>query len=180
MHISITCIIIAPAISAIGQAITSTLEQNEASYIQLGLPVDGMTFRLDVSQGSVVMYGSNKIQNPNEAFYDFKLSNNQPEIFVTDKTFFSSITKRQILTNNTDDITIYITIEGQSESNNFTLNTTIGDTTEPTTEPTTQPTTEPSTEPSTETTATSTTSIFTSMYMYARNFKKIFIEIKRM
>ena len=106
-------IIIAPAISDVGQAITSTLEQNEASYIQLDLPEDGMTFRLDVSQGSVVMYGSNKIQNPNEAFYDFKLSNNQPELFVTGKTFFSSITKRQVLTNNTDDITIYISIEGQ-------------------------------------------------------------------
>ena len=141
---------IAPAISDVGQAITRTLEQNEASYIQLDLPVDGMTLRLNVSQGSVVMYGSNKIQNPNEAFYDFKLSNNQPKIFVTGKTFFPSITKRQISTNNTDDITIYISIEGQSASNNFTLNTTIGDTTEPTTEPTTE--------------TTGTTSIFTSMY----------------
>ena len=124
----ITCnTITAPAISAIGQAITNTLEQNEASYFQLGLPEDGMTFSLDVSQGSVVMYGSNKLQNPNEAFYDFQLSSSQREIFISYATFSSPITKRQIT--NFTNITVYVSIQGQSVSNSFTLNTTIGDTT---------------------------------------------------
>ena len=108
-----------------------------------------MTLNLDVSEGSIVMYGSNKIQNPNEAFYDFKLTNSQPEIFISDKTFSSPITKREIT--NVTDITIYISIQGQSVSNNFTLNTTTGDTT--TDEPTTEPTTE----------STTTTNIYTSM-----------------
>ena len=94
------------------------------------------------------MYGSNKIQNPNEAFYDFMLSDSQPEIFVNDGTFSSSIKKREI-TNITDDITIYITIQGQSAFNNFTLNTTTGDTTTEDSEPTTVPTTNTTTDTST-------------------------------
>ena len=124
---------IAPAITTPGQVIATTIQQNEATFLQVALPEEGMTFSLDVSQGSVVMFGSNKIQNPNEAFHDFMLSDNQPELFVNEETFSSSsITKRQIM-NNTDDTdtTIYISIQGKSGFNNFTLNTTTGDTTTP-------------------------------------------------
>ena len=110
----------APAISDIGQAITNTLQQNEVTFIQVALPDGGMTLSIDVTVGVVVTYGSNKIQNPNEAFYDFKLSNSRPEIFVTTDTFGIA---------NFTNITIYISIQGQSASNEFTLNTTIGDTT---------------------------------------------------
>ena len=109
-----------------------------------------MTFSLDVSQGSVVMFGSNKIQNPNEAFYDFMLSDSQSEMFVNKETFdqsTSSVTKREI--SNITDITIYISIQGLSVSNNFTLNTTTGDTT------TELVTTEPSSPASTTTDTTS-------------------------
>ena len=42
---------------------------------------------------------------------------------------------------NDTDITIYITIQGQSVLNDFTLNTTMGDTTTETPEPSTAPTT---------------------------------------
>ena len=129
--------LLAPVISDVGQVITNILQQNEVTFLQLDLPDEGMTFSLDVSQGSVVMYGSNKIQNPNEAFYDFKLSNSRPELFVNQDTF-GRISKRE--TSNITDITIYISIQGQSVSNNFTLNTTMGDTTTEDPVPTTVPT----------------------------------------
>ena len=113
----------APAVSDIGQAITNTLQQNEVTFIQVTLPDGGMTLSIDVTVGVVVTYGSNKIQNPNEAFYDFKLANSRPEIFVTTDTFGS------IEIANFTNITVYISIQGQSATNQFTLNTTIGDTT---------------------------------------------------
>ena len=113
----------APAVSEVGQAITSTLEQNEVTFVQLSLPNDGLTISIDVTVGAIVSYGSNKIQNPNEAFYDFKLSNSRPEIFVTTDTFDS------VKIVNFTNIMIYISIQGQSASNQFTMNTTIGDTT---------------------------------------------------
>ena len=53
--------LLAPAISDVGQVITNILQQNEVTFLQLDLPDEGMTFSLDVSQGSVVTYGSNKI-----------------------------------------------------------------------------------------------------------------------
>ena len=88
-----------------------------------------MTISLDVTQGSVLVYGSNKIQNPNGAFHDFMLFDSQRKIFVNKETFSSSsITKRQIK-NSIVDITIYISIQGRGIFNNFTLNTITGDVT---------------------------------------------------
>ena len=98
----------APAVSDVGQAITNTLQRNEVTFIQVTLPDWGMTLSIDVTVGVVVTYGSNKIQNPNEAFYDFKLSNSKPEIFVTTDTFGIA---------NFTNITVYISIQGQSASN---------------------------------------------------------------
>ena len=89
-----------------------------------------MTLKMDITSGSVVMYGSNKIQNPNEAFHDFQLTSNRREIFIHTGFFqhsSSPISKRQAP--NITDITVYVSIEGQSAVNNFTLNTTVGDTT---------------------------------------------------
>lgn len=119
----------APVLSDIGQPISQTLQQNQISYFKTSLPELGMTIRLDVNEGSVVLFGSNKIQTPNEAFYDFMLSTNKQDIFVTEDTFGNtpSKTKRQIT--KFANITVYISIQGQSVSNSFIFNTTVGDTT---------------------------------------------------
>ena len=100
------------------------------SFVRTYLPEQGMTVRIDVNEGSVALFGSNKIQMPNEAFYDFMLSNNRRDIFVTKSTFgidTPAETKREIT--NFTNITVYISIQGQGISNNFTFNTTVGDTT---------------------------------------------------
>lgn len=80
-----------------------------------------MTLSLDVDEGSIVMYGSDEIQTPNEALHDFMLSEDMPEIFLT-----SDILENNTFSNN---ITVYTSIEGLSTFNSFTLNTTVGDTT---------------------------------------------------
>ena len=123
---------IAPAVSDVGEAVTSSLTQGEVTFLQMTLPEDGLTISIDVDEGSVVMYGSDKIQQPNEAFHDFKLTNYRPEIYLTEETFGKNtnitVSKQEATTDSTG-ITIYISIQGQSVINNFTLNTTIGDTT---------------------------------------------------
>ena len=127
------CLLVtAPAISDVGQNITNTLQPDQVSFLQFTLPTAGMTFHLDVSRGSVVVYGSNKIENPNAAFYDFMMSNNQPEVFVTKETFDRSsspmVTNTNGTTTNLTNILVYISIRGQGVST-FALNTTTGDTT---------------------------------------------------
>ena len=123
----------APAISNVGQIVTNTLQPDQVSFLQFTLPTVGMTLHLNVSIGFVVIFGSNKIENPNAAFYDFMMSNNQPEVFVTRETFGHSGSPMVTNTNGTTtnpltNITVYISIHGQGVST-FALNTTTGDTT---------------------------------------------------
>ena len=122
----------APAISDAGQVISSQLGQGQVSFFQFSLPKEGMTFKIDITSGSVVIYGSNKIHNPNEAFHDFQLSSSRREIFIYTAYFqhsSSPISSRQAP--NITNITVFVSIEGQNAVNTFTLNTTIGDTTTP-------------------------------------------------
>ena len=98
-----------------------TLEQNQVAYFQFTLPEEGLTLKLEVQTGLVILYASNKIQNPNEAFYDWKLeTSSSADVYISpdDLEVSPSLTKRQVLQSlNT---TIFISIEGQSGTNNFT------------------------------------------------------------
>ena len=69
--------------------------------------------------GLIVLFASNRIENPNEALYDFRVeTNSSADVYISlDNLQENSST------------TIYISIEGQGGLNNFTLNTTSGDTT---------------------------------------------------
>lgn len=120
---------VASAIGDVAQAFMGTLQQNQVAFFQFTLPEEGLTLRLEVQTGLVVLYASNKIQNPNEAFYDWRLeTRTSADVYISpdDLEESSSLTKRQVLQSlNT---TIFISIEGQSGINNFTLNTTYGDT----------------------------------------------------
>ena len=122
-------LVTAPAIFDVGQIITLTLQPNQVSFLQFTLPTAGATLHLNVSIGSVVLFGSNEIRNPNVAFYNFKLSNNRPaEVFINEETFGNngpSVVSTNGITNFTN-VTVYVSIQGPGT---FTLNTTIGDTT---------------------------------------------------
>ena len=122
----------APAISDAGQVISSQLGQGQVSFFQFSLPEEGMTLKIDITSGSVNIYGSNKIRNPNKAFHDFQLTSRRREIFIHTGFFQRSnspISSRQV--HNITNITVFVSIEGQNAVNTFTLNTTIGDTTTP-------------------------------------------------
>ena len=50
-----------------------TLDQNETVRYHFQIPVAGITVRVCISVGHVVVYGSFSVPNPNSAFYDFLL-----------------------------------------------------------------------------------------------------------
>ena len=117
-------VFLASAIGEIAEPFISTLEQNQVAFFQFNLPEEGLTLRLEVRIGLVVLFASNKIQNPNEAFYDWKLeTSSSADVYIS----LEGITKQQVL--QSMNATIFISIKGQSGVNNFTLNSTSGDTT---------------------------------------------------
>ena len=77
--------------------------------------------------GLIVLFASNKIRTPNEAFYDWRLETRSSADIYISLEGISSIGKRQVL--QSVNTTIFVSIEGQSVTNNFTLNATYGDTT---------------------------------------------------
>ena len=96
----------------------STLVHNQTAFFQYTLPEEGLTLRLEVETGLIVCFASNRIENPNEALYDFRVeTSSSADVYIS----------MDNLQGNSS--TIYISIEGQSGINNFTLNTTSGDTT---------------------------------------------------
>ena len=119
----------APAISNVGQIVTNTLQLDQVFFLQFTLPTVGMTLHLNVSIGFVVIFGSNKIENPNAAFHDFMISNNNPVVFVTKQTFVRSGSPMVTNTNGTTNLIVYLSIQGQLGISTFVLNTTTGNTT---------------------------------------------------
>ena len=132
-----------PAIADVEDVFDGTLESDEHAYFQFKLPHVGMTLKIEVNVGIVIAYISNKIRNPNEAIYDWKLqTSTSVDVFISmDGLETNSLSSPTITPNNqapptsapqetTDtNVTIYVSVQGSAEKNNFILNTTYGDTT---------------------------------------------------
>ena len=102
----------------INETVSNTIEEDEVSYIELPFSDDGVTITVNVTNGSVVVYASDQITTPNEAFHDWMIE--------TDG--YSDVYLDPDDVNRTVGDTVYVAIEGEEESNNFALSTTTGDT----------------------------------------------------
>ena len=121
-----------PAIIPIEQPIESNIDAGEFIFFQFQLPSNGMTIQLQQQRGSVTLYGSFDIQNPNSAFHSFRIESSG-NVFVplgdsgqsptTDEGLSKRLVKR-IISNRT----LYVSIEGQQDFSSFILETTFGDT----------------------------------------------------
>ena len=78
-----------------------------------------MTIKVNVTNGTVTVYASDRTTTPNEAFYDWR--------FETDSS--SEVYLDPDAVNRTIGDTVYIAIEGEDEDNDFTLVSEEGDTT---------------------------------------------------
>ena len=100
---------------------------------------EGMTIRLCVPNGNVILFASTDISNPNEAYNDFVL---QPSLITgatcadeyVDIVSLLSTHQRspvsEAVVNDTVSVTLYVSIEGKRENSSFTLTSFTGDLTE--------------------------------------------------
>lgn len=116
----------------------STQLLGRVSYFQYELPEEGMTLRLNVAAGRVVLYASTRIPNPNSALYDIRIETDSTEdVFVSPEDLVQNdgvirVGRRKRLEGggqgNSTSTMIYISIEGLRDNNSYILETTFGDT----------------------------------------------------
>ena len=112
---------IAAAEVEINEIISSTIEEDEVSYIELPFSDNGVTITVSVTIGLIVVYASDQITTPNEAFHDWMIeTDGYSDVFLDPNDV-----------NRTVGDTVYVAIEGEEESNNYELSTTTGDTSTP-------------------------------------------------
>ena len=116
----------------IGNGLEGTLDMGENIRYQYPLPEDGMTIKICVQDGKVVLYASTRVTTPNSALYEYKLdiSGRSSGTEVCDDVFVkSSESKKRNVVPESSNITLYVALNGEEQSNTFALNSTIGDTT---------------------------------------------------
>ena len=126
----------------IGREIASRVAKGASRLLKYAFSrVRGMTIKVGITVGNVLVRGSFSVQNPTELTQDFVAMSNGGEIdyYVSPEAYEQSTTintdgqrrKRQTMPNNTtDELTLYLAVIGLNDNNTFTLNTTTGDTTE--------------------------------------------------
>ena len=111
--------LIAAAEVEIDTMVMDTLQIDEIKYFEYPFPDEGLTLKVDVDEGSVVLYASDIIETPNEALYDWKVeTDGYDDVFIDPADL-----DRPVLGNS-----VYVSIEGLEDSNTFTIDSTMGDT----------------------------------------------------
>ena len=137
-------IITAPSILEIGKDIVSVVAKGASRLLRYAFSKTlGMTIKIGIRLGDVLVRGSFSVQNPTELTQDFVAMSSKGVIdyFVSPEAYKNSTAiritdgqrrKRQTMPNNVtnDELTLYLAVIGLNDNNTFTLNTTTGDTTE--------------------------------------------------
>ena len=127
----------APAIVPISEPLRTSLGMGESRLLQYPFPDEGITLKVDITLGQVLVHGSFTIQNPNSLTADFSITstNNGINFFISPDLYHSSIggsqtirERRQIGLPSITTTNVYLSIEGLQTNNTFSLNTTFGDT----------------------------------------------------
>ena len=103
---------------SINNVITTSVNNGDLKYFRLPFPTTGITLTLSVSTGNVICYASDIVQNPNaNQGYEWRVeTSGSVEVFIDPD-----------LLDRDPGTYIYIGIEGDSSSNQFSLNSTSGD-----------------------------------------------------
>ena len=111
-----------------------TLTDGANVRYELDIPEEGVTVRLCVREGSIILYASYTVTNPNEALHDFRRevistgTINCDDAFIPPENTGSNTRKRQSEPDQSNS-TIYLSLVGVEEENDFVVDTTEGDTT---------------------------------------------------
>ena len=105
----------------INETVDTSVGEDETTYIEIPYDSDeGVTIKVNVTNGTVVLYASDRTTTPNEAFYDW----------MVETDGYSDIYLDPDAVNRTIGDTVYIVIEGEDADNDFTFVSEEGDTTE--------------------------------------------------
>ena len=106
----------------INETIDTSVGEGEKTYIEV--PYDsheGVTIKVNVTNGTVIVYASDRITTPNEAFYDWMIETDGYSDIFLDPIEVSRIVGD----------TVYVVIEGEDVDNDFTFTSENGDTSTP-------------------------------------------------
>lgn len=120
IYVKFALFLTVPFVGTLGVSVTGTLVYKEVVYYQFPFPNAGLTFVLEISEGSVICYASNSLQNPGRKYgYTWRVvADSYNDSYVDPSTIQGTIGSY-----------IYIGIDGRNVSNNsFTLTATAGDT----------------------------------------------------
>ena len=121
MDIDLLCShFIASAEIEINETVNTAVGEGETTFIEIPYDSDeGVTIKVNVTNGTVTVYASDQTTTPNEAFYDWMIE--------TDG--YSDVYLDPNDVNRTIGDTVYVAIEGEDPDNDFTLVSEDGDTT---------------------------------------------------
>ena len=126
-----------PAIADVEVVFYRILQYDECAYFQFKLPYVGMTLKIEVNYGTVVVYISNKLCNPNEAIYDWKLqTSTSVDVFISlegleiNSLSPPNATPQETIDTTETTVTIYVSVQGSAEKSDIILTTSYGNTTE--------------------------------------------------
>jgi hypothetical protein len=111
----------------INETVDTSVGEDETTYIEVPYDSDeGVTIKINVTNGTVTVYASDQTTTPNEAFYDWMIETGG----------YSDVFLDPDAVNRTIGDTVYVAIEGQEPDNDFTFvseegNTTVGLCSEP-------------------------------------------------
>ena len=117
---------------------TTSLSMGKSRLLLYSFTNEGITLKVDITLGQVLVQGSFIIQNPTSLTADFSVTSTTSGIdyFISPALYQSSIgdlqtSRRRRQTGSTSNITanVYLSLEGLETNNTFSLNTTFGDTT---------------------------------------------------
>ena len=120
----------APAIFEISQELQTTIGRDQATNLEYNFPPEGLTIKIEISDGKLVLYGSFTIPGPSSLTADFEISSTSViNYFVSPELYDESVINydgenRLPL----GDASVFLTLVGLEDINTFSLFTTLHDT----------------------------------------------------
>ena len=117
------------------------IKDDTKMYLEVLVPEDGFTVKIDIESGRVAVCGSNFLERPDCCYsltYDWRLEVSQySELFIgadgypsgSEDTTPATNHPSRNCTGNITNTSVYVTVEGLETNNIFMLNTSHGDTT---------------------------------------------------